>query len=141
MEGKTKRLSAAAAAAWCLLAVLLLSSQMQPAAAMSRFCRCYKKCYADCRKVSGPYPCNFGCLQDCFNNDDDQLMPRPARPKSAADCDRICLIRVCGVMSTASAAMAVVAGGDDAQTCLVDCRNSIGHSAPVLIEARQLMMN
>jgi hypothetical protein len=122
MEGK-KRL--ATAAAWCLLAVLLLSGQPRPVAAMSRFCRCYKKCYAECRKDSGPYPCNFGCLQDCFNNDQ---LPRPARPKSAADCNRICLIRVCGVMSTASST--AVAGGD-AQTCLVDCRNSIGHSAPL----------
>ncbi|EES06166.1 hypothetical protein BDA96_04G016200 [Sorghum bicolor] len=116
MEGK--RL-----AAWCLLVVVLLSTtQQRPAAAMSKFCRCYKQCYADCRKDTPPYPCNFGCLEDCFN----AMLP-PARPTSAADCNRICLIRVCGVMSTA-ASMAVA--GDAAEAaCLAACRNSIGHSA------------
>jgi hypothetical protein len=54
-------------AAWCLLVVVLLLTQQRPAAAMSKFCRCYKQCYADCRKDIPPYPCNFGCLQDCFN--------------------------------------------------------------------------
>ncbi|CAD6252153.1 unnamed protein product [Miscanthus lutarioriparius] len=88
---------------------------------MCKFCRCYKQCYADCRKDTPSYPCNFGCLQDCFN----AMLP-PARPTSPADCNRICLIRVCGVMSTASMAVA----GDTEAACLVACRNSIGHSAP-----------
>ena len=89
MEGRSRL------AAWRLLVVVLLSAQQRPAAAMSKFCRCYKPCYADCRKDTPPYPCNFGCLQNCFNN---ALLP-PARPTSPADCNRICLIRVCGVMT------------------------------------------
>jgi hypothetical protein len=42
----------------------------------SNFCRCYKACYAE-------------CLQDCFNN---AQLPRPARPTSTADCNRIFLL-------------------------------------------------
>jgi hypothetical protein len=119
MEGK-KRLSTATATSVFLLAVLLLSGgQPRQVAAMSKFCRCYKHCYAECRKDMGPYPCNFQCLQDCVNNDHQP----PARPRSAADCNSICLIRVCGVMGLAAP------GGGDAEACLVDCRNSVGHSA------------
>ena len=86
---------------------------------MSKFCRCYKACYAECRKDTGVYPCNVSCLEDCIK--------RPA----AADCNRICQSKsICGVMSTASTA--VTAG--DAEACLVDCRNSIGHSAPLKLK-------
>ena len=79
------------AAACCLLLIVLLSGQQQQVAAMTKFCRCYNKCYADCRTTRGPYPCNFECLQDCING-------QP--PASPADCNIVCLIRVCGVMET-----------------------------------------
>ncbi|CAD6248336.1 unnamed protein product [Miscanthus lutarioriparius] len=101
---------------------------------MSKFCRCYKACYAECRKDTGVYPCNVSCLEDCIKRPAaaDQQLPTTARarrrPTSAADCNRICQSKsICGVMSTASTA--VTAG--DAEACLVDCRNSIGHSAPL----------
>ena len=67
--------------------------QQQQVAAMTKFCRCYNKCYADCRTTRGPYPCNFECLQDCVNG-----QPPPPLP---ADCNDACLVRVCGVMETA----------------------------------------
>ncbi|RLM73623.1 hypothetical protein C2845_PM15G26700 [Panicum miliaceum] len=57
MEGRRTR---RAVAACCLLLIVLLSSgQQQQVAAMTKFCRCYNKCYADCRTTRGPYPCNF----------------------------------------------------------------------------------
>ena len=89
MEG-TRR----AAAACCVLLIVLVSGQQQQqqqVAAMTKFCRCYNKCYADCRTTRGPYPCNFECLQDCING-------QP--PASPADCNIVCLVRVCGVMET-----------------------------------------
>ncbi|KAG2569925.1 hypothetical protein PVAP13_7NG420300 [Panicum virgatum] len=110
MEG-TRR----AAAACCVLLIVLVSGhhhqQQQQVAAMTKFCRCYNKCYADCRTTRGPYPCNFECLQDCING-------QP--PASPADCNIVCLIRVCGVMETAMGAPG------DAEACLSACTKKLG---------------
>ncbi|WVZ78144.1 hypothetical protein U9M48_025903 [Paspalum notatum var. saurae] len=111
MEVITKRLAV-------LLVVVLLLCGHQQAAAMSKFCRCYRQCYADCRKSSGTYPCNFGCIQDCIN----AQLP-PARPASAADCNRACLIPICGV-DDPDTATAALGGADDA--CVDECTKSIG---------------
>ncbi|KAJ1277559.1 hypothetical protein BS78_04G013500 [Paspalum vaginatum] len=112
-----------AVAAGCLLLLLLLESgQPRQAAAMSKFCRCYQQCYTDCRKTDGPYPCNFGCLQDCING----MPPPPARsssaPLTAADCGAICVTSICGVMETADA----MAGGGAEAACVAHCTKNIG---------------
>lgn len=89
------------AVAACCVLIVLLSGQQQQAVAMTKFCRCYKKCYADCRTTRGPYPCNFECLQDCVNG-----QPPPPLPASPAGCNIVCLVRVCGVMETGEATAA-----------------------------------
>ncbi|WVZ78146.1 hypothetical protein U9M48_025905 [Paspalum notatum var. saurae] len=112
----------AVAAACLLVAVLLLvSGQPRQAAAMSKFCHCYKQCYTNCRKMTEPYPCNFECLQDCING----MPPPPAQssstaPVTAADCGRICVTSICGVMETGHA----MAGGAEA-ACVAHCTKNM----------------
>lgn len=93
MEGKKSRL-----ACCCLLMFLLLSAQQQQVAGLSKFCRCYRNCYTDCRKSTGRYPCNANCFQDCING---MLPPAPAEVVVPADCRDICLMGFCGSMEIA----------------------------------------
>ena len=60
MEGKKeKRVKPAAV---CVLLVILLSAQQQPAAnAASAFCKCYVSCYSDCRLRRPPLFCQPLC--------------------------------------------------------------------------------
>ncbi|KAL6848361.1 hypothetical protein ACP4OV_021655 [Aristida adscensionis] len=109
MEGKRV---AAAAAVCCLLVVLMLPGQVQQAAAMSRYCKCYRECYTECRKEHNPYVCTLGCGQDCITGG---YPPNP--PRSNPDCGGICLGSTCGVMANALA---------DIEACLAECSKDGG---------------
>ncbi|KAL6629279.1 hypothetical protein ACP70R_029044 [Stipagrostis hirtigluma subsp. patula] len=114
MEGKR---AVAAAAICCLLIGVLLSGQPQQVAAMSKFCRCYKACYTECRKenVNPRYVCKFGCLEDCINGG------YPPNPPKAPNCGAICVTSICGVMAIAPT---------DVEACVADCTKNIGAFAP-----------
>ncbi|CAO2041315.1 unnamed protein product [Urochloa humidicola] len=114
MEGRKRDVVAA-----CCLLVVLLSDQHQPAAAMTKFCRCYNKCYTDCRKDMGLYPCNIQCFEDCING---QLPPA-----SPADCGEICVNSFCGGVMD-NGAMAAAPG--EAEACVAECTNKLGAFAP-----------
>ncbi|XP_008645176.1 uncharacterized protein [Zea mays] len=117
MEGKKSSL-----ACCCLLMFLLLSAQQQQVAGLSKFCRCYRNCYTDCRKSTGRYPCNANCFQDCING---MLPPAPAEVVVPADCRDICLMGFCGSMEIAGDAVA-----GDAEACVADCTKNLGAFAP-----------
>ncbi|KAG0531356.1 hypothetical protein BDA96_04G016600 [Sorghum bicolor] len=114
MEGKKSRV------ACCVLMLLVLSAQQQQVTGLSKFCRCYRNCYTECRKTTGRYPCNANCFQDCVNR---MLPPAPANTVPA-DCRHICLMGFCGSMQIADA----MAG--DAEACVADCTKNLGAFAP-----------
>ncbi|KAL6629280.1 hypothetical protein ACP70R_029045 [Stipagrostis hirtigluma subsp. patula] len=98
MEGKR---AVAAAAALCCLLIVLLSGQPRPVAAMSKFCRCYKQCYPECRTSLPRWVCVPKCMDDCS----------PNQAVIAVDCGRICRLSICGT----------AASGPDAEACVDDC--------------------
>uniref|UniRef100_A0A0D9VBE4 Uncharacterized protein n=1 Tax=Leersia perrieri TaxID=77586 RepID=A0A0D9VBE4_9ORYZ len=97
-EMESKR--AAAVTLCCIL--ILISGEMQQVAAMSKFCRCYKQCYPDCR-LDLP---RFTCIQECINK------CIPFKKVAASDCNRNCLFKICGT---------ALEGQDDAASCVDDC--------------------
>ena len=69
----------AAIAALCVVLLVLLSGQVQQAAAMSKFCACYEECYPACRN----HVVRFLCVPFCAN----KCSPRQAASTAADDAD------------------------------------------------------
>jgi hypothetical protein len=60
---KAKRSAAIASA--CVLLVVMLSGQVQQAAAISKFCACYQGCYPACRQHVPRFLCVPFCANKC----------------------------------------------------------------------------
>jgi sugar phosphate permease len=55
----------AAIASACVLLVVMLSGQVQQAAAISKFCACYQGCYPACRQHVPRFLCVPFCANKC----------------------------------------------------------------------------
>ncbi|KAL6839707.1 hypothetical protein ACP4OV_030395 [Aristida adscensionis] len=117
MEGRKRSGAAGVALCSCLLIAVQLSGQTQPAAATSKFCRCYQDCYTECRKTQSRYVCSIGCFQDCINGGG---YPPAETPTSAANCSTICLESFCGVSVEPS----------EEEACMDSCTKGLGAHAP-----------
>ncbi|KAM0923327.1 hypothetical protein ACQ4PT_005626 [Festuca glaucescens] len=109
MQAKKSR--AATIAALCML-LLMLSGQQQQVAAMSKFCRCYRQCYPECRHTAPRLACDFFCLNKCS--------PNKARDSGASYCRAACgLDSICG---------SPVKPAADPEACVRDCNQKRSHN-------------
>ncbi|CAO2044439.1 unnamed protein product [Urochloa humidicola] len=124
MEGKTTREAVLAA---CLL-VLLLSGQPAPVSAMSRYCKCYRKCYTYCRDHDQqPRPvCKVRCGGKCIFL--REVPSASALAGGDGPCREICLA---SVGCSTDSAMATGGGGGgpvdaDVMACVDGCTGYYG---------------
>ncbi|CAN6247308.1 unnamed protein product [Urochloa humidicola] len=124
MEAKMAR---AALLAACLL-VLLLSGQPAPVSAMSRYCKCYRKCYTYCRDHDQqPRPvCKVRCGGKCIFLREVPAASAPAGGDGT--CREICMA---SVGCSTDSAMATGGGGGgpidaDVMACIDGCTGYYG---------------
>ncbi|CAL5024201.1 unnamed protein product [Urochloa decumbens] len=123
MEGKTTR---AAVLAACLL-VLLLSGQPEPVSAMSRYCKCFRKCYTFCRNHDQqPRPvCKVRCGGECIFH--REVPAASALAGGDGPCREICLASI-GCSTDTATATAGDGGPIDADVaaCVDGCTGYYG---------------
>ncbi|XP_040385324.1 uncharacterized protein LOC121055977 [Oryza brachyantha] len=99
-----QRKRAAAAVALCCMLILLPAVELQQVGAMSKFCRCYTRCYPDCRWSLPRFICVLKCMDDCS--------PSNKNVATGGDCHSFCLLTICGMAMN---------GAADAASCVDDC--------------------